>query len=88
MALQVGVPFSLVKVRSGFAPFWLKLLSTQNSLRLLSLEAGEVIVMVLLTSWSDLMTISALSLSSFVSFARAAALLGGAAATRRSEVVR
>ena len=50
VALQVGAPFSLEKVASVFVGVWRKLLSTQNSFRFFSLEVGEVIVMVVVTS--------------------------------------
>ena len=75
-ALQVGVPSSEEKVTLGFALFFEKFSSTQNSLRLCSSSDGAVAKKVVVTSSSDLMLISILTVSSSELAKGAAALAG------------
>ena len=75
VALQVGVPLSLVNVMSGGVAACENVSWTQSSFRLFSLEAGDVIVMVVVSSSSDLMASSKLIFSWLVSCAGSAALV-------------
>jgi len=88
VALQVGVPLSLVNVMSGGVAACENVSWTQSSFRLFSLEAGDVIVMVVVSSSSDLMASSKLIFSLLVSCAGSAALVGLAATARKSEAAR
>ena len=85
-ALQVGVPSSEEKVTLGFALFFEKFSSTQNSLRLCSSSDGAVAKKVVVTSSSDLMLISILTVSSS-ELAKGAAALAGATVAGRREVM-
>lgn len=85
-ALQVGVPSSEEKVTLGFALFFEKFSSTQNSLRLCSSSDGAVAKKVVVTSSSDLMLISILTVSSS-ELAKGTAALAGATVAERREVM-
>lgn len=88
VALQVGVPLSLVKVMSGGVAACENVSWTQPSFRFFSLEAGDVIVIVVVSSSSDLMAISKLTFSWLESCAGGVAPAGAATTARNSEAAR